>query len=280
MRKFISEDPEAETKRSVILFDSFYELLDHNKEKDYRSRDMDDLEFYGANNMQEADKMAREGLPREGVKALNIAHHRVAMMAGELTRPVYEDMYATAGAYVDMGRFVSGEPECMVDYNMVEERGVSKIVALILNISYSCDISAGAIRENGLALMALVEAIETQGMQAEIWTDMNAYGDGHKARTAVKLKGAGEVFDASMFMYALTHPSFLRGHIFNAMHSHPKEFCDAIGISPHGGYGVPIRAEENMDDFPPYSLYIPAISSNSQAGEFVLMVLKALGLTN
>ncbi|ASR87149.1 hypothetical protein J4T94_gp067 [Mycobacterium phage Krypton555] len=282
MRTYRTNEDDG-TKRSVVLFDSFTDLIDHNLKKDHRSAHMAENgpSFYGVENMKEADDLARKGLPRDGVQAIKIAHHKVAQVAGELHRDVYQDMYDVAGGYVDMGRYVSGEPECMVASEMIEEPGQNKIVALIMNITYNCMISAKAIKENGLAMMALVEAIETQGMQAEIWVDMNVSGYGdvkYYARTAIKLKSAGQAFDVSTFMYALTHASFLRAHIFNAMHTHEADVRRACGIHPRGGYGSCVNNAADMDDFPPYSIYIPCITHDRQAGQFVPMILKQLGL--
>ncbi|QXO14364.1 hypothetical protein SEA_CHASER_137 [Mycobacterium phage Chaser] len=284
MRK-IRETSEEGRDRSVITFESFHDLINQNREHDYRSAHMGDgggKRFYGCDNMQEADKLARQGLPRSGVEAIKLASQNVALMAGELHRPMFDETYDVSGAVVDMGRYVEGEPECMVQYYPVEEPGQSKIVALILNVTYNCMISAEAIKKNGQAMMALVEAIETTGMQAEIWVDMYVSGgwDATKkyARTAVRLKKAGEPFDVSMFMYALTHNSFLRCHLFNAMHLHPADVRKTCGIYPEGGYGSPIHNAQDMEDFPPYSIYIPVISRDSEAGQFVKGVLKELNL--
>lgn len=282
--RMLRHDEEGDVKRSVVMFDSFDDLLTHNREgTDHRSKHMNDLTFYGVKDMQEADALAQRGLPKAGIEAISLAEHKVAMMAGDLYRPAFTEYHDVSGGYVDMGRYVEGEPECMVDFAPTEEPGQNKIVALILNVSYNCMISAAAIKKNGQAMFALVEAIETCGMQAEIFADMHVSGSGnggkYYARTAVRLKKAGEPFDVSMFMYALTHNSFLRAHIFNAMHTHDKDVREAVGISPHGGYGFPVNNAQDMGDFPPYSIYIPCISRDSQAGEFVPKVLKQLGLT-
>ncbi|WZB38402.1 hypothetical protein SEA_BAZZLE_126 [Mycobacterium phage Bazzle] len=282
MRMQRYDDKERNLKRSVITFESFDDLLTHNREgKDHRSKHMDDPSFYGVKDMKEADQLAQKGLPKAGVEAINLAEHKVALLAGDLYRPAYNEYHDTAGAYVDMGRYMEGEPECMVDFTPTEEPGQNKIVALILNITYNWSITAKAIKENGQAMFALVEAIETAGMQAEIWVDMyvRGFGTSYRARTAVRLKKAGEPFDVSMFMYALTHNSFLRAHLFNAMHSHDADVRDACGIHPMGGYGSCINNAQDMEDFPPYSIYIPCISDNSQAGKFVPAVLRQLGLT-
>lgn len=285
MRAYETIDEEDGDKRSVLVFDTLTDLLDHNTEKDHRTAAMQDgsqdEKWYGCKSMQEADELARQGLPRLGVEAIEIAQDRLSTIQGDMLRNVFNEFYDTAGATVDMGRYVTGEPECMVNYFPAEELGQSPIVSLILNVSYNSGISPKAIKENGLSLMALIEAVESTGKSVEVWTDMHVKSwGGHWARTAVRLKRAGDVsFDAGAFMYALTHPSYLRAHIFNAMHSHPEEYRREIGIKPHGGYGCPVTNATAMDDFPPYSIYIPVMSHDSQAGKFVPLVLKQLGLT-
>lgn len=268
-------------KRSVILFDSFRDMLETNLKHDYVSRDMDQRSFYGVDNMQEAHELANKGLPRIGVEAIRLADHNVQDMQGQMIRPQFYDQFDVSGAVIDMGRYMEGTPECMVEYYPFDSDASQNIVSLILNVTYHAGISKEAITKNGKAMMALVEAIELNGKQAEIWTDMyvHSWGDPkYYARTAVRLKRAGEPFDVGMFMYALTHPSFLRAHMFNAMWSHPESYRSHIGITHSGSYGACIHSATHMDDFPPYSIYIPAIRDNSQAGKFVTDVLKQLNL--
>lgn len=283
MRKYTAKDGRAE--RSVVIFDSFTDMLDTNLKRDYRSAFMDDPKWYGnVNNMAEAHDLANRGLPREGVTAIKLAKDSVDQMKGEILRPTIYDEFDVSGAVVDMDRFITGVPECMVEYYPIEQSSEDRIVTLIMNISYHSGISAKAILKQGQAMMGLVEAIELTGRQAEIWTDMNVsgydYGTNESvyARTAVRLKQAGGAFDVGMFMYALTHPSYLRCHMLNAMHNHPDKFRDACGISAFGHYGSPVTTAQDMDDFPAFSIYVPTIRRNEDAGEFVTATLKRLGL--
>jgi hypothetical protein len=278
MRKTVHVEEDGR-KRSVVTYDSFTDLIDSNRDgEDHRSAYMDDVSFYGCSDMKEADQMARRGLPKVGVEAINLAKQNVALMNGQLVQRAFYEGHDTAGAFVDMGRFVEGQPECMVEFFPTEEPNQNKIVALILNVSYNCMISAEAIKKNGQAMMSLVEAVEMSGMQTEIWTDMYVRGGDTYARTAVRLKRAGEPFDVGMFMYALTSNTYLRAHLFNAMHSHGADIRKRCGIFDGGGYGTPVTVATDMDDFPPYSIYIPSIKRDAQAGEFVPRVLKQLNL--
>lgn len=279
----IHQTTEHGCKRSILMFDSLTDLCDHNLKTDYRTEDMQTRnggrEFYGVDNMKEADKLARQGLPREGIQAINLAARKLEDLRGELIYPQYEEYHDTAGAFVDMGRYLEGTPECMTNFTLAENDGHGNIVCIILNITYNSGISREAITKNGQALVALVEAAEAAGKQIEIWVDMYVSGSHrNRARTAIKLKQAGRIFDTSELMYALTHPSMLRAHIFNAMHTHPAFFRDACGIYPGGCYGNVITNATDMDDFPPYSVYVPCITSDRAAGQYVDRVLKQIGL--
>lgn len=279
-----STHTEDECQRSVIMFDSFHDAIQKSLEKDYRSEHMngDRENFYGVKDMREAHDLARSGLPHKGVTAIKLASQAVSDMQGQMVKPQFYETNDVSGAVVDMGRYVEGVPECMVEYYPTDLDSDSKIVSLIMNISYNCGISEEAITKQGNAMMGLVEAIELHGKQAEIWTDMHVsgWGDDNKVycRTAVRLKKAGEPLDVGMFMYALTHPSYLRAIMFNVMQQHPAAFRKACGIGGHGWYGSPVTDAQDMDDFPPYSIYIPTIRDNSQAGKFVSEVLGQMGL--
>lgn len=272
-------------RRSIITFDSLADLIQHNLKDDHRSEAMRDEghpKWYGGiKNLKRAAELAQQGIPRLGVEAIELAAENLTLKQGDLVHSAFDEIHDTAGATVDIGRYLEGVPECMIQYMPCEDVGRSPIVTLVMNVSYHGGIDAEAITENGKSMVALIEAVESRGKQCEVWTDMyvQSFGGSHLARTAVRLKRAGEPFDVSEFMYALSHPSFLRVHILNAMHAHPKDWRDAIGISPGFGYGKPVTNARDMEDFPPYSIYIPCISDESQVGEFVPLVLKQLGLT-
>lgn len=274
-------------QRSTLTFDSLHDLLDHNLKDDHRSDamragDSPGAWYGGVKDLPDAIKLAQKGLPKLGVEAIQLAAQNLTLTQGELMRSAFYDINDTAGSTVDIGRYLEGTPECMIQHLPCEEVGRSPIVTLVMNVSYNGGISAEAITNNGKSMVALIEAVESRGKQCEVWTDMHAIGyrKGKRftARTAVRLKRAGEPFDVSAFMYALTHPSYLRVQILNAMHTHPEKWRYALGIRPTYGYGIPITNASDMEDFPPYSIYIPCISRDSEAGKFVPLVLKQLGL--
>ena len=274
---------------ALLKFTSFNELIEHNENgKDYRSRHMDS-EFYGAKSMPEAYAKAYQGLPREGITALNLAEKNVQQMDRELQRPNFHPYNDVSGCDVDVALYLTGEPECMVNYHLEDEPKHDKVVTIVASVSYHCGISKKAIKTQGQALMALMEAVETAGLQTEIWIDLTTC-EGldfdtklprkytKSGRVAVRLKAPGEMFDAGMFMYALTHDSFLRSIIFNTMHYYPEEFRNAIGVTPSGGYGSAVPNEFHMEDFPEGAVHIPAISKDADAGKIVHEKLKELDL--
>lgn len=275
---------ETKGQRAVVTFDSFGDFLATNEQgEDYRSVEMDgDPEFYGARNMQQAYALAHCGLPREGIEALNIAEERVQQLDRELIKNQFDPMWDVSGAQVDVARYLEGEPECMVNYTLEDIPREVPIVTIVASLSFHCGISGSAITKHGQAIMALMEAVESTGLQTEVWVENNSSsgygGGGLSGRTKIRLKGAGELFDAATFMYALTHPSMLRSLIFNSMHYYPEQWRDAMGIAPGSFYGFPVQEAADMDDYPEGAIFLPAIRNDHEAGKVLMVALKELGL--
>lgn len=283
----VSDDGE----HALLKFNSFADLLEWNeKGTDHRSAHMGGSSFYGAKDMPDAYQKAHKGLPRDGIEALDLAEQNVQQMERELLHPTFTPYNDVSGAEVDVALYLQGEPECMVNYQLGDEPKHERVVTIVASVAYHCAISKSAIKKNGQALMALMEAIESTGLQTEIWLDSiqaedlrnfmsdNPDPKGKTGRIAVRVKAPGEMFDAGMFMYALTHDSFLRSILFNTMHSWPAQFRRALSISSTGHYGYPISKTHRMEDYPEGAIYIPSIRHDSQAGEVVEATLKDLDL--
>ncbi|ALA06638.1 hypothetical protein SEA_LUMOS_132 [Mycobacterium phage Lumos] len=261
-----------------LFFDSLTELIDYNAAgPDYRSKEMREYgnhSFYGARDMQHAYEIARKGLPSAGLAAIDFAS---ATQHDMPLKTVSFDTYMdTAGAYVDMGRYVSGEPECMVAYELAETEQVRPIITLVVSVSHNAYITSESIERRGRAIVALIQAIVTTGAQVEVWTDDQTRASGVTCRTAVRLKTAGGLFDVSAFMYALTHDSYLRSVMFHTMHHLPARWVKAIGCP--SSYGAAITGATHMEEFPEGAIYIDSLTDNRDPEGCTRKVLDKLGL--
>lgn len=272
----------------VMRFDNFTDFVKHNEKEDFRSEDMNDRDFYGVESMGEAIRLAKTGLPRAGIDALDIAQRNVEEVDRDLMVPRFHSLYAVDGADVDVARYLSGEPENMIGYYLDEAPGIRRVATLVVNITYAWSVDSKKITDRGRAIMSLMEAIERTGMQTEIWADntMSDQSTGSEGipepgssvmRTSIRVKAAGEIFDPSTFMYVFTHPSMFRALGFNTMHTYPKHLHKQFSVPGHYGYAVikPYRIEQ---DYPEGAIYIPSIRHNDDPKSVFRDSLKKLGL--
>lgn len=230
----------------------------------------------GVASMANLAKVARDGLPVDGIEAARISNDAVTTMERELDFPAFSSFYDVSGSNVDVARYLSGEQECMINYHMVDTPRVGRVITLVVSIAASSFVDPEKIVERGREIMSLVFAIEKIGFQVELWADLlNSGYSGKQGRLRVKVKSPGEELDSARIMFAFTHPAMLRGLALAAMHLYPRSFHKPLMIG--SGYGSPQHGPD-MDEYPEGSIMIPPIDSNHRPGRLVQATLKELGI--
>lgn len=269
------------TNRAVITFDSFDGFIDSAVSvTDTRIVDLMKTRtgfFGGVSSMRELERVAREGLSSEGIEATRISQDAVTVMDREMELPSFSSFYDVSGADVDVARYLSGEPECMINHHMVDTPRVGRVITLVVSICAPDSVSAEKITERGLEIVSLVFAIEKIGFQVELWADMFVYASrGNKeGRIRILVKGPGEQLDSGRIMFAFTHPGMLRGLCLHAMNLLPTDFKKALGVGD--SYGC-ARRDPDLSEYPEGSILIPTLMSNRTANTLVTDTLKELGI--
>ena len=266
-------------KHHLNRFNSLAAFTEYSRGlEDHRSpamkRDNGKGKYYGtAKSMAELHGLADKGMAREGIKALALAQNRVQSMNRELEDQSFATQWDVCGADVDVARFLAGEQDNMMEYVFTPDTAIQPVVTLVTNVAVHCGITDKAFQTQGAALVAVAEAIDSVGLQSEIWVDCTiteSYSKttGYTGRFSVRLKSGDGPFDSGAFMFALTHPGFFRGMVLNAMHAWPKAWRDAMGVG--GFYGFPTGQFVHPEDYPDGAIYIPAMDDNKQAGTCLL----------
>ena len=130
--------------------------------------------------------------------------------------------YDVSGADVDVGAFCDGEPECMVEtVEKVQPR--SRVVRVVVQINYMCEVPAASAMRRGVALAAVVDALETAGLRVEVWTLdscisnsklSSRFKDHNHWRTATLVKEAATPLPIDRLAFAIGHPGYFRGLTF------------------------------------------------------------------
>ena len=91
-------------------------------------------------------RMASEGWQDELESTLEIAESAIEMADKEhMTDSFNQPVWDVTGAQVDVGAYLAGTPECMIDYPLTETTKVGRVITLVASISISGSISADTI---------------------------------------------------------------------------------------------------------------------------------------
>lgn len=271
---------ETTGKHHLVACDSLNEFVEYSRTlEDHFTSQMPNDTFFGVGieSMSQVHDMAATGLPREGITAIMLATEALQSLDRDEDAQQFATFFDFEGCEPDIARYLDGEPECMVNHFMRAETRQQPIICLVVNMAVNSSITADAFTKQGRALVALAEAVDQAGLQAEIWADATIDGrDGYSGRYKILLKAPGQFFDLGAFMYALTAPAFFRALMLNAMYDWPRKWQAPMSVGV--GHGHAVHEFKYRDDYPADAIYIPAMRSNSDAGKHVTVVLKELGL--
>lgn len=206
----------------------------HDSHKTKSSADWDDNRGFDG-----ALAMLRNGCPEIARKARAISS-KLALPQSDLSIEP-RGFYEVAGDEVDVSRFLSGEPECMVEYRqelVVARRG--KVASIVYHAVASAAFDSGTLIRRAAIVCALVDALESSGVRCEVFVDWSAAleRDGKPSASVVMTaKRADDALDIDT-LAGLFHPATFRRLIFSVweMEQTAQEFeRDMDGVK----YGRP-----------------------------------------
>jgi len=150
----------------------------------------------------------------------------------------FREVYDVAGGFVDINRFLQGEPECMVEQwvDPAPQRG--KVLKVVSMCTASSSIGETVLRERGRAVAVAVEVLHRLGFNIELWAGECVAGGGALSVEMVKIKDAADPMDWDAVMFPIAHPTFLRRFIFALNESRPENERSMFSFNG-GGYGTP-----------------------------------------
>lgn len=206
----------------------------------------------------EALKLAREGWQEHLDSAVEVAESAVNLIEQDHEVDRFEPVWDLSGSEVDIGRYVAGEPENMIDYPMRKVAKPGKVITLCASIAYSAAIGTDTIIRRGQVITAFALALSRLGHSVELWFDCTMGGNRMDGNTRVMVKGANDVLDPARVLAAYAHPSTLRHLVFASTHAWPYKFRKACGIGRD--YGKPSKPPETL---PEGTIYLPELRSST-----------------
>lgn len=227
----------------------------------------DDCNWAGA-SFTDSLTLARKGWTAELKSSLDLAESAVTMAEKEHMMDSFnQPQWDVTGAQVDIGAYLAGTPECMIDYPLSETSKAGRVITLCASISYSGSIGPSTIKRRGQCMTALALALSQLGHNTEMWLDISGGHGASEWHIRVLVKGADDEIDPARIMFAYAHPAALRQLGFAAV--------EAMGKST---MVIPIAPTE---DLPEGTIYLPEICSDRdvpKADKFLEKHLGELGL--
>lgn len=187
----------------------------------------------GGVTFDQAIKYARHGWSEE--------HEALEGMLAGLTTTVetmmatqWEPLLGIEGGAVDIDRFLSGEPENMIQFVSAETTASNQVVKVLVSTGALADVEPNTIRLRGLAVCCLIELISRTGKAVELWCESTTEATGRSTQIhtqLVKVKDASSYLDLDQIMFALVHPSWHRRLMF-AGREH-----ESVQVRKNGGFG-------------------------------------------
>lgn len=237
--------------------------------------------FNGVSSREEAHDLAVNGWQDQSEEVLSLVESAVESVAAEFNLPAFRSVWDVSGCEVDVGRYLAGEPENMIDYEMVATPRSGRVITLVASAAYSGSISTETIKERGLGIAALAMALGRLGFATELWSDWSVSnlggGKGETmGRVRTLVKGPNDELDVSRIMFAYAHPAMLRVLYFDAIHQLPQIVHGELGIGRN--YGYPTDPKE---DLPEGTIYLPSVRSGydvPEARDLLIGHLRSLGI--
>lgn len=202
------------------------------------TKDNVDGHDWSTRTFEECINLARNGWPDGRAKLARFKGVLDNIVAGGGYKP--EAVFSEAGAEVDVGRFLDGEPECMTDFQLREFNGGrgGRIVKFLVNVTSSSGIREDKAFIRGAVAMAFIDALERFGYRVELWVGEVGLMSSKSIFIRTCLKRANEDYELDRIAFALCHPSVQRRMFFRIYEQLPADKWNTCGGDQYGGGGA------------------------------------------
>lgn len=232
------------------------------------SQQENDPGWQGTATFQEAVEQSKKGWP-EGVQRLSdiraSLEHLVEKAVAVRGRNLRWDV---TGDFLDVGRMLSGEPECIGEFRDESEGQLqTRVVRLVANVSAMGGVGSESIFSAGAALYAAVDILESLGHRVELWLGSGSERNAKRLQVYVLIKDASQQFDPDRLAFFLCSNASLRRLFFSVE--------EDLGFPPNGTSTTPLVADSDMIVTPEVSQWD---NTQSKRIERVLQVCKTAGV--
>lgn len=150
----------------------------------------------------------------------------------------FREVHDVSGGYVDVARYLDGEPECMVEQWVEPAPKRGKVIRVLNNCVAPSFVDEGVLRERGRSVAIAVEVLHRLGFNLELWVGESVQAGRDYVIEMVKVKDAADLMDWDSIMFAMAHPAMLRCIAFGLNETRPDDERDKFGFVAGRGYGT------------------------------------------
>jgi len=199
-----------------------------------KSRD-NDGRFHGTSTWEEAVELARGTT----ISPIGIAAGGVGCSFGL----ALDASYDASGDEVDVGRYLSGDPDNMIVYSLQPAPGCGRVVTLQVDVGAEWAVPCAEIRSHGAAAFALADGLRAHGLGLDVYVTYRVVAPSspgrHSWQMVVKVQSSDEPFDASRVEFAMTHPAMQRRLGFSLCELEMDHVRRLFRFGAGMGYGQP-----------------------------------------
>ncbi len=174
--------------------------------------------------------------------------------------------YDIAGGTVNIGRYLSGMPDCMRRINTTLSHNLpARIQKVFIYGTFHRHVPVSDVLKRGYTVYQIIEALEMANIQTEITLafstnkyNMQSKDDYDFYETYIKIKDTTDIIYPEKLLFCLAHPSMLRRLVFSEWERNNWRIRDRFHFygndDQHHGYGACIP-----DWLPPSTLTKDAI---------------------
>lgn len=146
------------------------------------------------------------------------------------------------GGAVNMGRYMTGSPQCMVAVK--RENVPSRIIEMVIDSAVSCFVDADDIRIVGMACLGAIARLESMGYKVKVNVLSTVKQDnGNIIGLDLLVKDSSEILSPTRVLFPIQDPAFLRVVTMAWSVHHPK-WDDSSGMGQPLNYSV-----KDLDNF-------------------------------
>lgn len=268
--------------KDYFTFSEFLNLSENGnptiEESKRSSRKTGDYQFFNSQDFKEGLKLAKFGW-KDSFKMVELSKNLNELIPVSQFKESF--VYDVSGSYPDVGKYLTGEPENMVQFITEEDE---KKISLVIHGGISWQINQEIQFNKGAAIVSLISKLEDLGYRVEV-TLLYCYesmvNNNVRHDLFIKIKEYHEQIDIDRFAFIFCNVAFNRRIKFSVNECLP--IANEMGYYSGAGYGkVSDLPKNDLDILNSYDInllerLVPdtayKFSSLEKSAEYVVQVI-------